>query len=232
MSYINPVFPQIDAILFDCDGVLVDTEYLKFLAWKEVLQTRQIDFVLEEYIPLIGHNSKNMLKSIQQNKGVAIDEAVLDDRRHRYTELQEQGVQPIPQMVELVRKLKAKSRFKLGLTSSASRKEILINLRQMDLEGLFDLILSGSDDLDAYVDAEGKNKPKPYIYLEAAKRLSVDPSRCLVFEDTTAGIEAASGAGMIAIAVPNRFTLTHDFSKAYKIILSYQQLNDLSFLKT
>jgi beta-phosphoglucomutase-like phosphatase (HAD superfamily) len=114
--------------------------------------------------------------------------------------------------------------IKLGLASSASREEILQNLEQIGLEDAFDLIISGSDDLDSYVDHEGKNKPKPYIYMEAAKRLKVSPFKCLVFEDTTAGIEAATGAGMIAIAVPNQFTVGQDFSKATKVIQTYQDL--------
>lgn len=60
--------------------------------------------------------------------------------------------------------------------------------------------------------------------MEAAKRLKVSPFKCLVFEDTTAGIEAATGAGMIAIAVPNQFTTSQDFSKAANVIQTYQDL--------
>ena len=73
------------------------------------------------------------------------------------------------------------------------------------------------------MDLEGKNKPKPYIYLEAAQRLHVSPQHCLVFEDTEAGVMAASSAGMITIAVPNRFTSSQDFSRATKQI-TYEEL--------
>jgi beta-phosphoglucomutase len=65
---------------------------------------------------------------------------------------------------------------------------------------------------------------KPYIYLEAAKRLHIISERCLVFEDTEAGIEAASKAGMITIAVPNWITMEQDFSKATKVIRSISEL--------
>ena len=92
------------------------------------------------------------------------------------------------------------------------------------MENAFDLVISGSDDLDDYVDAEGKNKPKPYIYIEASKRLNILPEFCLVFEDTTAGVDAAADAGMIPIAVPNQFTLNHDFSKAIRVFSSYEEL--------
>ncbi len=227
----NPIFTyqNIDAVLFDCDGVLVDTEYLKFIAWKEALASQQVDFTIEEYMPLVGHSSKNILKMIQQNKGIRIDEAVIADRQARYLVLQEQGVPPLPEMISYAIRLSQEKRFKLGLASSASKKEILNNLHQTHLDTAFDCVVSGVDDLDAYVDAEGKNKPKPYIYLEAAKRLGVEPARCIVFEDTAAGIEAAFGAGMIPIAVPNRFTVQQDFSKAARVILSYEDLEEVLY---
>ena len=71
---------------------------------------------------------------------------------------------------------------------------------------------------------EGKNKPKPYIYLEASKRLNITPERCLVFEDTAAGVEAAVKAGMFTIAITNWMTKQQNFSKANKIIHSISEL--------
>lgn len=131
-------------------------------------------------------------------------------------------------MVELARYLSQNKNIlgiKLGLASSASRNEIFFNLKQIGLEQVFDIIISGVDDLNSYVDLEGKNKPKPFIYLEASKRLNISPERCIVFEDTAAGIEAASKAGMITIAVPNWITKKQDFSKANRIIYSISELS-------
>lgn len=218
------------AIIFDCDGVLVDTEYLKFLAWEYALARENIKFTLEEYMPLVGHSSKNILKGIRQKKGLDIDEKIIAVRSEKYRFLQEEGVPPITQMIEFVCKLsekKDKLGFKIALASSAPTEEIWNNLRQVGLESVFDLVISGSDDLDTYFDIEGKNKPKPYIYIECAKRLGVLPAECLVFEDTAAGVEAAFGAGMTVIAVPNRFTLNQDFSKASQIIYSHSNLPHL-----
>jgi HAD superfamily hydrolase (TIGR01509 family) len=223
----TPFCQEVEAIIFDCDGVLVDTEYLKFLAWKEALASTNVEFSVEEYMPLIGHSSKNILQMIRQLKNQDISDDVIPVRQEKYRLLQAQGVPPIAPMIEFARRLsqeKGKLGIKLGLASSASTKEIMHNLRQIGLEEAFDLVISGSDDLGQYVDSEGKNKPKPYIYIEAAKRLNVMPSRCVVFEDTSAGVEAASGAGMVAIAVPNQFTNAQDFSKATKVIQTYQDL--------
>ncbi len=217
----------IEAIIFDCDGVLVDTEYLKFLAWQDALASKNISFILEEYMPLVGHSSENILQRIQLLKGVEIDNQVLELRNSKYGQLQKQGVPPIHPMVDYARRLSEERNgleLKLGLASSAPQEEIMNNLKQIGLENAFDLIISGSDDLKSYVDAEGKNKPKPYIYMEAAKRLNVAPSACIVLEDTSAGVEAAYGAGMMALAVPNRFTANQDFSKAKATLESTENL--------
>lgn len=223
----TPYGSRIEAVIFDCDGVLVDTEYLKFLAWQEALAGENIPFTIEEYMPLVGHSSKNIFLMLKKLKNIEIPEEIIELKDARYRILQKQGVPPIKEMIAFAKYFAEEKNslgIKLGLASSASKDEILQNLEQVGLEHAFDLIISGSDDLDNYIDHEGKNKPKPYIYMEAAIRLGVCPSKSLVFEDTAAGIEAAAGAGMIAIAVPNQFTVEQDFSKATKVIQTYQEL--------
>lgn len=227
-SISTPYGNEIEAVIFDCDGVLVDTEYLKYLSWQEALASKHIDFSIEEYMPLVGHSSKNILLMLIKLKGIDIPEEVIELKRTIYRFLQKQGVPPLQEMIVFAGHLAEKKKslgIKVGLASSAPTKEILQNLQQVGLENAFDLIISGSDDLDSYDDKQGKNKPKPYIYIEAAKRLNIPPSKCLVFEDTNAGIEAADSAGMIAIAVPTQFSSHHDFSKAADVIWSYSDLS-------
>lgn len=227
-SISTPLFGNVDAIIFDCDGVLVDTEYLKFLAWQQALATLHIELSLEEYKAVAGHSSKKIVEMLEQAKGISIPEKVILLRRSGYQKLQEQGIHPIEETVNFARYLsqnKDALGIMLGLASSASRSEIFLNLKQIGLEQAFDLIISGSDDLENYVDLEGKNKPKPYIYLEASKKLNIPSERCLVIEDSEAGIEAASTAGMITIAIPNKITENQDFSKANMIIDSISELS-------
>ncbi len=220
------------AVIFDCDGVLVDTEYLKFLAWQGALDAQGIPFSIEEYIPLVGHSSKNILEGIRKAKKIDLPKEVITAKNVEYKRLQKQGVVPIREMVDFALHLfknKEKLGIQLGLASSAPKEQILANLRQIGLEDIFDLILSGSDDLTHYVDEEGTNKPKPYIYMEMAKQLGVSPELCLVFEDTKAGVDAAKGAGMVPVAVPNKLTFNHDFSNADRIISSYKEVLFLGF---
>lgn len=165
---------------------------------------------------------------LEKTKGISIPEKVILLRRSEYQKLQERGTHPIEETVNFARYLfqnKDALGIKLGLASSASKSEIFLNLKQIGLEQAFDLIISGADDLENYVDLEGRNKPKPYIYLEASKKLNIPCNRCLVIEDSKAGVEAASKAGMITVAIPNKITAGQDFSKANMILDSISELS-------
>ena len=93
-SISTPYSSEIDAVIFDCDGVLVDTEYLKFLAWQDALATKNIPFTIEEYMPLVGHSSKNILLMIEKLKSLDIPEEVIEIKNVKYQFLQSQGVPP------------------------------------------------------------------------------------------------------------------------------------------
>lgn len=210
---------EIKAIIWDCDGVLVDTEFLKFLSWQYALEKEQISFALEEYEPLVGFSSQHILKHLEELKKIKLSSDFLNVKNQAYRQLQLQEVPIFHEMVAMVKIIKSKyPEIKLGLAYSASHEEIRVNLKHCKLENLFDLVLSGTDDLNDYEDAEGTNKPKPYIYIEASKRFSVPPENCLVIEDSSAGVRAASGAKMNVIAVPNLYTLFQDFSLADHVI--------------
>src|SRR5947209_1260577 len=83
------------AVIFDCDGVLVDTEYLKFLSWKDALASHGVEFTIEEYMPLVGHSALNILKMIEESKHTHLSQEVIELRNQKYKKLQKQGVPPI-----------------------------------------------------------------------------------------------------------------------------------------
>lgn len=210
------------AVIFDCDGVLVDTEGMKFAAWQKALQAKNIYFKQVEYLPLVGFSSEHIAQAIKKQKQVNFDaREVIVEKDKIYHHLQKQGVPIFSEAVNYLKQLIQEKKIygiKLGLASSASRKEILENLKQIGVkESDFDMIISGKDDLKDIHDKDGVNKPKPYIYQKMAILLQVAPDQCLVFEDSQAGVEAAYEAGMDVIAVPNRFTVHQDFSKAMKL---------------
>lgn len=225
-----------EAIFFDMDGVLVDTEELKFQAWQEALKSKLgLDVTLAEYIPLVGLSSEAILNQILKSKPdlaqTTIDKpSLINYKNTLYKAKQAQGVPAIPNTVALLKNLlkrKQQYQVKIGIVSSASHSEILKNLEfiGIDVKSL-DAVASGDDDLKDIVDPEGTNKPKPYIYQKIATILKVNPENCVVFEDTNAGVIAAHLAKMRVYAIPNLFTKDHDFSFSEGVIgyngLQYQ----------
>lgn len=112
-SSLYAAYPEIDAVIFDCDGVLVNTEHLKFVAWEIALASKNISFSIEEYMPLVGHSSLNILKMISKLKNTSISEEVIGLQNVEYRFLQKQGVPPIAQTVTFVQKL-SQERKSLG----------------------------------------------------------------------------------------------------------------------
>lgn len=217
----------IQAIFFDMDGVLVDTEFLKYEAWKKSLKDRlEIDFTLDEYIPLAGYSSEEILSRILSTHSKSSTDADFESlvvlKNRLYKDKQKLGVEPIDPAVSFLKEilaLKKSTNVKVGIVSSAGHNEIRTNLKHIGINpGDLDAIASGEDDLKDIEDPAGTNKPKPYIYQSIAKLLKVNPNKCVVFEDTNAGVTAANSAGMRVYAVPNKFTLKHDFSKSIKVV--------------
>lgn len=91
--------------------------------------------------------------------------------------------------------------------------------------------MSGKDDLQDYKDPEGINKPKPYIYIETAKRLGLKPTECIAIEDSHPGVMSSYSAGCITVAVPNSFSIYHDFSKSNLLVPSLHPYTVDQFLK-
>lgn len=109
------------------------------------------------------------------------------------------------------------------MVSSAKKSEILQNISLLDPKTqAFDLILSSQNDLNSNRLQDDLNKPNPAIYRACAQMLNLDPGRCLVFEDSYAGVIAGTKAGMDIIAVPNECTRQHDFSSALGVT-SFQE---------
>lgn len=223
---------DIEAIIFDCDGVIVDTEGLKFQAWRESLALFSIKIDKNDYISHVGKSGKGILNGICRSKDLHLEDAIKDkiltEKKVCYEKLQKNGIRAIEPALKVLRQLdvlQKKGEIRLALASSAGRNEILENLKQHDICDCFEFILSGKDDLDEYQDPEGKNKPKPYIYLKALNLLGVSAEKSLVFEDTNSGVEAAFHAGCHVIAIPNEWTISHNFSRATSCLDGFDDPN-------
>jgi beta-phosphoglucomutase-like phosphatase (HAD superfamily) len=163
---------EIKAILFDCDGTLVDSEWAHYTGWKKALNDFGSDLSVEEYCPYVGKSAQINALLLAESKG--IDLVDLDHfftiKTDYYLQLCEAGVAPIAPTVAFLQKLveeKHRLGLKIGVCSAARREHILIHLKNLQIDHLFDIVLSGQEDLTDYSDPEGVNKPKPYIYQHA-----------------------------------------------------------------
>lgn len=220
--------PVIKAIIFDCDGTLVDSEGAHFCSWQDTLRGYGIDFHLNEYQNHAGTSGAVIAKLFANKLRMDNANTLLMHKNKHFLKYLAQGIPPIHGTVNFARNLietQDQHGLKVAVASAAARYAVLAHLNQLGLTEGFDLILSGIDDLKEYSDPEGVNKPKPYIYLHAAKLLGVKPEECIVIEDSHTGIVAGASAGCITVAIPTVFSEGHDFSRA---TLKLKTLTDYS----
>lgn len=207
------------AVIFDMDGLLVESEHLQSKSFEIVLARHG---VVPEYneagtIQIAGITSKENFELIKKKHRIPISsDELVSIKNEVYSQLIEDGIDPMPGAHKLIESLK-EAGVKTAVASSSIPGDIERVLKQIELFDEFDSIVSGSE--------VEHSKPAPDIFLEAAKRIGADPGRCVVLEDAEAGVQAAKSAGMFVIAVPNKYTSHNDFSKADSVISSLEELN-------
>src|SRR5579872_540933 len=155
---------NIKAILFDCDGTLVDSEPMHYLAWKETLLEWGYDFPIEEYYPYVGKSAVEIAKLLSIRVKADCSDLILQKKRNKYRSLFQNGLPAIEPTVFFLKSLaeqKEQLGIKIGVCSAGKKPEILAHLRFLGVESLLDIVLSGQEDLMDYSDPEGVNKPKP-----------------------------------------------------------------------
>lgn len=208
---------SIRAVIFDCDGTLVDSEQSHLLAWQQTMEGLGHPVSFESFLGFVGKSDLFVAKCFSESFDCGSMEDLLLEKNHHFQILSKKGLSPIEGAVDFVHLLaQEKERFdlKLGVASAAVKVEILEHLKHLDIHDHFDVVLSGHDDLHHFSDPEGVNKPKPYIYLHAAELLGRQPAECVVLEDSVTGITSAKAAGCFTVAIPNKLTAKQDFSSA------------------
>jgi HAD superfamily hydrolase (TIGR01509 family) len=180
------------AYLFDCDGTIVDSMPLHYIAWKKALAEWNCDFAEELFYAWGGRPVTEIIAALNQQHGLNMPVDVVAKRKESlYYELLPE-LKAIPEVVEHI---EAKyGRIPLAVVSGSRRNSVVGSLTALNLLDKFDTLVCAED--------YARGKPAPDCFLVAAARLGVDPEGCLVFEDTDMGIEAATGAGMASVRVP------------------------------
>lgn len=192
---------EIKAVLFDMDGLMVDTESLSTEAFINSVKAQGYNMTKEETLKVLGFTKANIYQFwIDYFQGTNVDGKKLVDDHYEYIEnvLYTVGPEKMPYVEELLKYLR-ENNYKIAVASSSDTADIKNNLEKTKLEKYIDEIASG---------AEVENgKPAPDVFLLAAKRLGVDPKDCLILEDSKAGIKAGKASGAMVFMVPDMFTV-------------------------
>ena len=180
------------AYLFDCDGTIVDSMPLHYVAWKKALADWNCPFEEELFYSWGGRPVREIIAALNQMHALEMPvDAVAKRKEDLYFALEDQ-LKAIPEVIEHI---EAKhGHIPLAVVSGSRRKSVLHSLSALGLVEKFDVLVCAED----YV----RGKPAPDCFLTAAEKLGVNPKDCLVFEDTEMGIEAARAAGMSWVKVP------------------------------
>lgn len=190
---------MLKGIIFDMDGVLVDSEPFICEAAIRMFAERGLKVKPEDFTPFVGAGENRYIGGVAEKYGFHIDIERDKARTYEiYGEIVRGRIEPLPGVHEFIAKARGRG-LKLALASSADRIKIEINLREIGIvPETFDAIVSGQDVV--------RKKPDPEIFLTAAKRLGLAPEECLVVEDAVNGVAAAKAAGMRCLALTTSFT--------------------------
>lgn len=194
---------KVDAVLFDCDGLLVDSETLGMQVAAQVCKEFGIELPERELRAFIGVTDEKWFMDVLHKRGLDIPLKTLLNRQFEIYEAQLPEVQAFPGARELPHELK-EGRTPVGLVSGSTRKQINIVLHALGLSTVFDPVVT-------WEDVGGRSKPDPYGYQLALERLNasrpahlrIRPERVVVLEDAVSGIRAGLAAGMRVIGVRN-----------------------------
>lgn len=207
---------RIQALIFDMDGLLVDTEHLAYTAMEAFLAKHTLERRQEIHDQMLGRRLPEAIAIVKDGYGL---EHPLDDLITDYAIMRRDtligNVKPMPGAIEAVTFGHAAG-LKIGLASSGLRDQVALSLNEAGLAGMFEVEVTGDD--------VTRGKPAPDLFLKAADGLAVEPGACVVFEDAPAGVAAAVNAGMRAVAVPNEHSQGMEFAIAPEI--SLESLHD------
>jgi HAD superfamily hydrolase (TIGR01509 family) len=183
------------AVIFDMDGVIVDSEPYSMRALIDVLRQYGIDPTEAEIRRSYGRRIRDDFADYFSRYGVTAHlETAIARKEARYYHLAAGHLKPFPGVMRLLKRLRARGHG-LALASSGDRVKVAFGMQALGLDGAFEAVVCGND--------VTRSKPDPEIYLLAAQRLKTPPAACVAIEDAPTGVEAAKRAGMRCIAVTN-----------------------------
>ncbi len=184
------------AVIFDMDGLMLDTERMSHSAWMRALSERNLEIEPSAYLDLIGRTSKDTQRIVSELFGPSVPYPALRSRIQHYYDLdiEENGIPTKPGLFELFDFLEHQG-IPRAIATSATSEFAERKLRVAGIDGCFSTIVTS--------DMVSRGKPAPDLFFEAARRIEIPADRCVVLEDSEPGILAANAAGMVPVMVPD-----------------------------
>jgi HAD superfamily hydrolase (TIGR01509 family) len=219
---------QIKALIFDFDGLILDTETPEYRVWQTIYQENGFELPHQEWTKIIGgmglsdFDAAEHLASLSQGQ---LDSVSLRDRfrSESHTLIHSQPI--LPGVMDYIRDAKRLG-LKLAIASSSEHSWVDTHAKRLGIFDDFDEIVCREDV------APGRTKPNPDLYILALERLQVREKEAVVFEDSPNGVKAANRAGIFVVAVPNPLTVTLSIKGANLTLDSLNQLSLVDLLDT
>ena len=214
---------MLKAVIFDMDGVLIDSEPVHYQANKEIMEEFGYSLDYEYYKGFIGSTLTHMWETLKKKYDIKKDIKELNAMSEKYSRdvVKRDGYINIPGACELV-KMFNKNGIKLAVASSSSAYIIEDVLNSLDIKEYFDAVVSGENIKNP--------KPAPDIFLAAAEKIGVSPEECIVIEDSANGVNGAQKAGMTAVGYINPNSGDQNLSNADYLVESFEGL-EMSFFE-
>jgi HAD superfamily hydrolase (TIGR01509 family) len=203
------------ALLWDNDGVLVDTEPLYLRATREILATVGVHLETEQFLDYSLRQGRSLFDLVRE-RGSSEDEVARLQRlrNDRYSGLLRAPVPLLPGVRDCIESVRG--RFRMAIVTSSRWEHFELIHEDTQVIDAFEFVLASGD--------YPRHKPQPDPYLLAAERLRVSPSECLVVEDSERGLRAAVAAGMRCVVVPHELTAGADLDAAWRVLSSIEEL--------
>ncbi len=205
-------------IIFDMDGVLVDTEPIYWQVFYEQFEYLGIEVSKKEYETFVGVPSPNIWQQLIKTRGLesGLDEMLDREKKILNQKLTEASLKPMPGLLDFLKFLGHRN-IPLSVASSSIKSNIEFVLNKISIRHHFKFLVSGEE--------VEKGKPSPDIFLRTAQLNGIEPQRCLVIEDSRNGVHAAKDAKMMVVGFKNPSSGNQDLSRADLIISDFSRHN-------
>jgi HAD superfamily hydrolase (TIGR01509 family) len=196
------------AVIFDFDGIVLDSETPEYESHRRIYQRCGVELTVDEWCGVIGtwsegHDEQWFTRLCERSSGAPARDDYFAERRRIFDEIVPAA--PMRGIQELLDALRGAA-IPVAIASSAPARWVVAAVARLGIGPSFGAVVTG--------DEVARRKPAPDVYLEAARRLGIDPVRAIAIEDSAPGIAAGRAAGMKTVAIPHWLTERHDLSAA------------------